>query len=148
MGNAALRSHRPAVVDFLAGTAGAQAPGLSRRQRLLGAMSALERYEDELANALRAGIRALPGARLHGQAELRTPTISFSLAGLSTEEVATALGKQEICINHGNHYALELIRRLGIDEDAGVLRAGIAPYNTRADINRLLSALEGLVAAG
>ena len=43
-----------------------------------------------------------------------------------------------------NFYALEVSRKLGLGDD-GALRAGLAPYSTREDIDRLVEGLRELV---
>lgn len=136
----------PATVDFLANLARIDPTNLTRRQRVLASMASVEHYEDQLASVIRSGIEALPGARLFGSAAVRTPTVSFRISGFRPIEVARSLGRRDICVADGHQYALELIRRLGIDEDEGVIRVGLAPYNTREDVDRLLESLSAVVA--
>lgn len=136
----------PATVDFLANLAPIDRTGLTRRQRLLASMASVEHYEDQLASVIRSGIEALPGSRIFGAAPVRTPTVSFRVDGFHPIEVARKLGRRDICVADGHQYAVELIRRLNIDEDEGVIRVGLAPYNTRADVDRLLEALGAVVA--
>jgi selenocysteine lyase/cysteine desulfurase len=38
--------------------------------------------------------------------------------------------------------AYEVVRQLGIDEDQGVVRIGLAHYNTQAEVDQTLAALE------
>jgi selenocysteine lyase/cysteine desulfurase len=44
----------------------------------------------------------------------------------------------------GNYYALAVTERLGVEESAGMVRVGIAHYNTAAEVDRLLSEVSGL----
>ena len=43
----------------------------------------------------------------------------------------------------GNYYAVEVMKRLGLGDD-GAVRAGFVHYNTAAEVDRLLRALEEL----
>jgi len=75
----------------------------------------------------------------------RTPTAAVTFDGLDPRAIAEALGKQGIATWDGNFYAQALMERLGLGE-GGVLRIGISHYNTAAEVDRLLDALEGIVA--
>jgi len=55
--------------------------------------------------------------------------------------IAQALASEGIFVWSGHNYALELVRSLGIDEKTGVVRIGLAHYNTPAEVERTLEAL-------
>jgi cysteine desulfurase family protein (TIGR01976 family) len=74
--------------------------------------------------------------------EGRVPTFCFNVPGHSPEEVATFLAGREIAVWHGNYYAVETMRYLGLDD--GAVRAGIVHYNTEDEVDRLLEALHDL----
>jgi cysteine desulfurase family protein (TIGR01976 family) len=87
----------------------------------------------------------LPDAwRLHGIPTMdgRAPTFSITHDTLSPEEAATRLGEQGFAVWHGNYYAVEIMKRLGLDE--GAVRIGILHYNTADEVARLLGALDEL----
>jgi cysteine desulfurase family protein (TIGR01976 family) len=75
--------------------------------------------------------------------EGRVPTFAFNVEGRTPRAVAEALGAQEIAVWDGDYYAVEVMRRLGL-ADGGAVRAGIVHYNTAAEVDRLLAALEAL----
>jgi cysteine desulfurase family protein (TIGR01976 family) len=75
--------------------------------------------------------------------EGRVPTFCFNIPGRSAEEAATLLAERDVAVWHGNYYALEVMRHLGLPE--GAVRAGIVHYNTEAEVDRLLAALAELV---
>lgn len=77
--------------------------------------------------------------------EGRVPTFCFNLPGRSPEQVATHLAARDIAVWWGNYYALETIRRLGLDESEGAVRAGIIHYNTADEVDRLLAGLGELL---
>ena len=46
--------------------------------------------------------------------------------------------------SHGNYYALEVMKRLGLEDSGGAVRVGIVHYNTAEEVDRLLAELERL----
>ncbi|MEA2468766.1 MAG: hypothetical protein QOJ57_2892, partial [Thermoleophilaceae bacterium] len=83
------------------------------------------------------GLGAISGVTLYGSARDRTPTAMFNVAGNSPAEVAEALAAEQVAVWHGNYYAVELERFLGLEPD-GAVRAGIVHYNDESDVDRLL----------
>jgi selenocysteine lyase/cysteine desulfurase len=71
------------------------------------------------------------------------PTVSFTHARYRPQEVARFLGERGIFVWAGNHYAQPLTEALGLEPD-GTVRVGLLHYNTGAEIERLLSALDEL----
>jgi selenocysteine lyase/cysteine desulfurase len=69
----------------------------------------------------------------------------FSVDGRTADEVASSLAAKQIAVWHGNYYAWELHRFLGLGPD-GAIRAGAVHYNDPADIERLLAAVEEVAA--
>ncbi|HEY6577237.1 MAG TPA: cysteine desulfurase-like protein [Mycobacterium sp.] len=126
-----------AAVDFLAGMT--RATG-SRRDRLLAAMTALEHHEDTLRLRIEAGLRQLPTVTVHSRAARRTPTLLATFAERGSAAISTVLAQHDINAPAGSFYAYEASRRLGLPEDGGV-RIGLAPYNTAADVDRLIDVL-------
>jgi selenocysteine lyase/cysteine desulfurase len=74
----------------------------------------------------------------------RAPTVSITLDKHSAAAAATALGAQGICVWDGNFYAARAVEVLGLQERGGLLRTGVSMYTTRADIDRLLTAVDAL----
>ena len=90
-------------------------------------------------------LEALPHAiDLYGlkTMEGRVPTFCFNVPGRSPEEVARFLGERDVAVWHGNYYALETMRPLGLAD--GAVRAGIVHYNTADEVDRLLHGLAQL----
>ena len=87
----------------------------------------------------------LPDAwRLHGipTMEGRVPTFAITHDSLTPEEAATRLGERGFAVWHGNYYAVEIMKRLGLDD--GAVRIGIVHYNTADEVEGLLAALDEL----
>jgi selenocysteine lyase/cysteine desulfurase len=64
----------------------------------------------------------------------------FSLAGINSERIYEFLAERKVNAPSGNFYAIECSRHLGLGDD-GAIRAGLAPYNTVEEIDRLLEGL-------
>ena len=104
---------------------------------------ALRAHEGRLLAQMVEGLGTIDGATMHGAARDRTSTVMFSVAGRSSHEVAAALARAEVAVWHGNYYALELSRWLGLEPD-GAIRAGAVAYNDAEDVDRLLEAVASL----
>jgi cysteine desulfurase family protein (TIGR01976 family) len=116
------------------------------------AMETIRTYESSLTPRLLAELATVPGIRIRGitdpeRVSERCPTVAFTLDGLTPSEVAGVLGRQGIAVWDGDYYAYELIRRLGLADSGGMVRVGLAHYNTTAEIDRLVEAL-GALGAG
>ena len=70
----------------------------------------------------------------------RVSTFAFNVEGHSPWAVAEHLGDRGLAVWQGNYYAVEVMKRLGLDE--GAVRAGIVHYNTADEVDRLLGELE------
>ena len=73
----------------------------------------------------------------------RVPTFAFTVEGRSPRAVAEALGERGYAVWHGDYYAVEVMKRLGIP-DQGAVRVGFVHYNTEAEVDGLLTALAEL----
>ena len=132
-----------AAIDFIAEMA--PGDGKTRREKIVNSMNSLEKYEDGLMEYLESSVAALPGVTLYGRAKHRTPTIYFSFAGRNNADIYNALALKKVNVPASNFYALEVSRKLGLG-DSGALRAGLAPYSIRDDIDRLVTGLKEIFA--
>jgi cysteine desulfurase family protein (TIGR01976 family) len=130
----------------VAGAPGA-AEASERRRELVAGMTAIVAYERDLVGRLIDGLRAIPAVTIHGIADRarateRVPTASVSIEGVGPRVAAEALGRDGIYVWDGDFYATGLIERLGKAEVGGVLRLGLVHYNTAAEVDRTLEAVE------
>jgi cysteine desulfurase family protein (TIGR01976 family) len=102
--------------------------------------NSIREHEDALMARMLEGLGSLPNITLYGAARDRTPTAMFNVDGRSPDEVADALAEEKVAVWHGNYYAYELERFLGLEPD-GAVRAGLVHYNDEDDVDRLLSAV-------
>lgn len=66
----------------------------------------------------------------------------FSGGETSGRAIGRQLTEQGIATLSGNHYPLEVVRQLGLEESGG--RVGVVHHNTVAESNRLLDVLVSL----
>jgi cysteine desulfurase family protein (TIGR01976 family) len=129
--------------------------GTPAYELLAGFVAAVEYIEslgwDDIVSAERAlGERFLaglpPSIRLHGLPgiEGRVPTFAFSVEGIPAAEAAARLGERGFAVWHGNYYALEVMKRLGLEDSGGAVRIGFVHYNTADEVDRLLEELSRL----
>ena len=104
---------------------------------------AIVAWETELGERFLAGLP--DGVRLYGlpTMEGRVPTFCFNVDGRTAQEVAEELGRRNLAVWWGDYYAVETMKRLGL-EDGGAVRAGIVHYNSPDEVDRLLEALASL----
>jgi len=121
-----------------------------RRQMICAAMDCLTDYEIPLTRQLINGLVAMKGVKIHGitnpnALEKRVPTISFTAEGHHPRDLATALGAQGIHVWDGHNYAIEPVNYLGLMETGGVVRIGLAHYNTAEEVDQTLTAIDQIL---
>ena len=132
-----------AAIEFIAELAPGDAQ--DRRSKIVQSMTALEKYEEGLFHYMESSIRDLwPNITLYGHAPVRTPTLYFSLGDIANLDVYHHLATKKVNAPASNFYALEVSRALGLG-DIGAVRAGLAPYSTKEDIDRLVAGLKELI---
>ncbi len=130
-----------ATVDFVAGLASSD--GGARRDRVVESMQRVEAHEDVLFERLLSGLGAIDGVRTYGTPARRTPTALFSVEGRTGAEVHEALAARGVNAPASSFYALEASRWIGLG-DTGAVRAGLAPYTSEDDVDRLLDGVAGI----
>jgi cysteine desulfurase family protein (TIGR01976 family) len=127
-----------AAIDWIAGLTDVEG---DRRARLVSSLAVVEERLAGLLDRALSGLGDIPGVRLLGSARRRTSTISFVVEGRSPREIAGALADEGIAVWAGDNYAYELMRRFGLGDSGGGVRASIVLYNDGADVDRLLEAV-------
>ena len=140
-----------ASVEFLASTVTrlGDGPGDSAgelRSRLTVAFHELHRRGDELVARLWSGLSAIEGVTLYGPppgTSPRTPTVVFTIRGMSTNDIARALATKGLFVSNGDFYAMTVLERIGQIAD-GVVRVGCSCYTTAGEVDRLLEGVREL----
>jgi cysteine desulfurase/selenocysteine lyase len=110
-------------------------------------MDRIARYEHELTAYLYQQIQTIPdltlyGPRPHSDGSGRAALVTFTLGHVHPQDLATLLDQSGIAIRSGHHCTQPLHRLLGVDSTA---RASLYFYNTRAEIDRFIVALQETV---
>jgi cysteine desulfurase/selenocysteine lyase len=95
-------------------------------------------HEDEVLRYATERLREVPGTRVIGEARDKTGVLSFVLEGVHPHDAGTILDREGVAVRTGQHCAQPVMDRYGI---VATIRASLALYNTRADIDALIAAL-------
>jgi len=135
-----------AAVEWMASLAPGSAP---LRERLSVTYDAFHRRGNALLRRMWEGLAAIPGVRLYGPSPEapRTPTVGFTVADVTSEEVARRLAARGVYCSHGDFYAHTVIERLG-SQPHGLVRAGCACYTSEEEVDRLVSGVAALAPRG
>jgi cysteine desulfurase family protein (TIGR01976 family) len=130
-----------AAVQFLASIGSGATP----REQVVSAMTALHARGEQLFARLWDGLGAITGVTRHGPppGRPRTPTVSFTIAGVTPEDAARRLATRGVFVSHGDYYASTVVERLGLQPD-GMIRAGCSCYTNEAEVDRLLAGVAAL----
>jgi len=106
-------------------------------------MPNIEHYETELLAYATERLLTVPGLAIVGTAPHKASVISFVIAGLEPTTIGSALNQEGIAVRAGHHCAQPILRRFGHE---ATVRASLAFYNTRAEVDAMVGALKRLVA--
>ncbi len=127
-----------AAVDWIA----SHGEGSTRRERVLSRDDARSRRTSRRSSTgCSTGWPPATTSRWSAPPARRTPTVAFTVAGRTPQQVSADLGNQGIAVWAGNYYAVELMTALGLQDRGGAVRAGVVCYTTAAEVDRLLAAL-------
>lgn len=129
-----------ALVGEMAGGKG------SRRDRILAAYSAAIAHENPLAGRLIDGIAGISGLTIQGISDPkrlaeRVPTVSFTVDGIEPRSLVELLNQENIYCWAGHNYAWGVVQHLGIPPERGVVRIGVACYNTQQEIDETVESV-------
>ena len=127
-----------AAVDFLASLS-PEHRTRPRRESLESTFGALHARGMSLLEKLWNSLGEIDGLKLHGPkpGTPRTPTLSFTMPGVKTDDIAIALAKRGVFVSNGDFYAATIVERLGLVPD-GLLRVGCSCYTSESEVDRLI----------
>lgn len=104
-------------------------------------MDAIAQHEQDLIAYVFSKLQAVEGLTIYGSQDLaqRSGVIAFNLDGLHPHDVATALDYEGVAVRAGHHCAQPLLTYLQVP---ATVRASFYIYNTYADCDKLVDALE------
>jgi cysteine desulfurase/selenocysteine lyase len=106
-------------------------------------MENISEHEHQLLAYGTAGLLSVPGLRIIGNAKEKAGVLSFVLDSLPPEEIGKELDQEGIAVRAGHHCAQPILRRFGLEK---TVRATLALYNTREDLDALVAALQRIQA--
>jgi len=114
--------------------------GLGAALDYVGAVgrSRIGAYEHDLLEYATAALKAVPGLRLFGEARDKVAVLSFLIDGVHAHDMATLLDHEGIAVRSGHHCAHPLMQFYGVP---ATLRASLAFYNTRDEVDRFVEAI-------
>jgi cysteine desulfurase/selenocysteine lyase len=96
-------------------------------------------YEQALLAYATEAVGQIPGVRLIGTAREKAGVLSFLVEGVHPHDVGTVLDQEGIAVRTGHHCAQPVMERFGVP---ATVRASLAFYNTKQEINALAAGLE------
>jgi cysteine desulfurase family protein (TIGR01976 family) len=128
------------IVDYLEALGGG-----TGRSAIEQAFETIADHEATIGERLLTWLRARNDIRIVGQriadASLRVPTISFTVQGRQPDEIVRSIDDAKVGIRHGDFHSRRLAEALDLGS-AGALRVSMVHYNTIAEVDRLIVALE------
>ena len=102
-------------------------------------MERIAAYEHELTDYATRRLKEIPRMRIFGEAAEKGSVISFLVGDIHHFDMGTLLDRLGIAVRTGHHCAQPLMQRLGIE---GTVRASFALYNTKEEVDALVSGVE------
>ncbi|MDR2282370.1 MAG: cysteine desulfurase [Sphingobacterium sp.] len=99
----------------------------------------IKAYEDELLAYATEKLKGLEGLRIIGTADKKSSVLSFVVDGVHPYDIGVILDKQGIAVRTGHHCAQPIMDQFEIP---GTVRASLAMYNTKEDVDMLVAGLE------
>ena len=102
----------------------------------------IAQYENELLDHATQSLKQIEGLRIYGEAAEKTAVISFNVEGIHPYDIGTLLDKMGIAVRTGHHCAQPIMDYYQI---SGTVRASFAFYNTKEEIDTLVTGLKRAV---
>ena len=139
-------TYAPVPLKFEAGTANfIGAIGLAEAIKFLQAlpMEEVEQHEKALLDYATEQLLQVEGLHIYGTTADKAPIISFNVYGCDHYDIGMILDKMGVAVRTGHHCAEPTMNRFGTN---GVVRASIALYNNKEDIDALVKGVRRAVA--
>ena len=138
-------TYAPLPLKFEAGTSNyIGAVGLAEAIKFLQSLpkEEVERHEKELLDYATEQLLQIEGLRIYGTTAEKAPIISFNVEGCDHYDIGMILDKMGVAVRTGHHCAEPTMARFGTN---GVVRASIALYNNKEDIDALVKGVRRAV---
>ena len=138
-------TYAPLPLKFEAGTSNfIGAIGLAEAIKFLQSLPAeeVEQHEKELLDYATEQLLQIEGVYIYGTTVDKAPIISFNVEGCDHYDIGMILDKMGVAVRTGHHCAEPTMARFGTN---GVVRASIALYNNKEDIDALVKGVRRAV---
>jgi cysteine desulfurase/selenocysteine lyase len=98
----------------------------------------IEAHERDLLEYATAQFRQIPGLHIMGNAPHKAGVLSFIMEGIHPHDIGTIVDREGVAIRTGHHCAQPVMQRFDV---AATARASFAIYNTRGEVDALVSSL-------
>lgn len=95
-------------------------------------------HEDAVLEYGRKRLLDFAGLKIYGNAKKRTSILAFNIDGIHHYDLGTLLDTRGVAVRTGHHCTQPIMTALGVE---GTVRASLALYNTRDDIDALVEAI-------
>ncbi len=106
-------------------------------------------HEEEIVSPLMDFLNSKKNIKIIGDKtankNLRVPTVSFVVEGRKSSEIPLLVDPHKIGIRWGDFYARRLIENLNISDIDGVVRVSMVHYNTKTEVEKLVSVLDKII---
>ena len=138
-------TYAPLPLKFEAGTSNyIAAVGLAEAIKFLQSLPAEEvaEYERAMLDYATEQLLQIDGLRIYGTTEGKAPIVSFNVEGCDHYDIGMILDKMGVAVRTGHHCAEPVMARYDTN---GVVRASIALYTNKADIDALVAGVKRAV---
>lgn len=117
-----------------------QAIGLGAALRYMESLGreAILAHESDLRDYAMQRLGEMNSIHIYGTTREKGAIVAFSMNGAHAHDVATVIDRSGVAVRAGTHCAMPLLNRFGV---TSTCRASFALYNTRADVDALVTAL-------
>ena len=137
------------IVEYLDVLGSRVSTAENSRDRIVGAFDAITEHECVLGERLLAYLRSRSDCRIIGRESGtdpgRVPTVSFKVDGMNSGSIARRMDEYKLAIRFGDFHARRLVEFLGLDAAGGVVRVSMVHYNTLAEVDALIAALDEIL---
>lgn len=133
------------IVDYLIELGGKSNASGNDRAKIVSAFTEIAAHERQIGERLLSYLRARNDCRIIGRTIYdhgRVPTISFVVDGHDSGEIAKSIDPYKVAIRFGDFHARRLAENLDLMSSSGVVRVSMAHYNTIAEVDKLIGALD------
>jgi cysteine desulfurase/selenocysteine lyase len=104
--------------------------------------AAIRNHENELLRYATEQLLTIPGLQIIGRAKEKVSLVSFVIDNIHPQDIGILLDNRGVAVRTGHHCAQPLMQRFGI---AGTTRASFAVYNTKEEIDELITGLQKVI---